>query len=522
MVLAPQVPGRTSRREIDVRRRLAAASGWPSSPALVTEARCARQDRGVVDVAVDDPDDPRIAVFMGLRDHDLRRLREAPGGDMEGVFVTEGLLVTARALAAGYRPLAVLVDARRDDPLPDGFPPEVPVHRAGPAVVQAVTGYQTHRGALVTFARRRAPDGRRGPPPTPGGSSWARAIVNPTNLGVILRSAAALGFDGILLDPSSCDPLYRRANRASMGEGFALPHARLAALPDGLAPLRPGRVHGGGPHAGGRRRAPPRPSPPAPAPTTASPSSSAPRAPGSPPPPRPPPTCGSRIPLAAGRGLAQRRGGRRHRLLRPGPGAGRVPGPLVSRPDEGGPVDHEHGDARSGRRSAAASVPWERLATLALSVALVALTIVPLARWSDTSRLLRGWGVDPVVFLGLGVVTLPAFWWSAYGVKTALFAGDWRRGVVSGGRQPRRRDHPPVLRCRGRGRPALVRPAADRRRRHHQRGDPGPAHPPTPTTLRGGARGQRSRSAGGHRGRLAGDRRLTAHLPSLVARRCLP
>lgn len=189
-----------------------------------------------MDIAVEDPDDPRIAVFMGLRDHDLRRLREAPGGDMEGVFVTEGLLVTTRALGAGYRPLSVLVDASRDDALPDGFPDAVPVHRAGPRVVQAVTGYQTHRGALVAFARRALPS----PEEVLGQARRVvvgEAVVNPTNLGVILRSASALGFDATLLDPTSCDPLYRRANRASMGEGFALPHARLGALPQGLAPL---------------------------------------------------------------------------------------------------------------------------------------------------------------------------------------------------------------------------------------------------------------------------------------------
>lgn len=188
-------------------------------------------------VHVDDPDDPRLTVFMGLRDHDLRRLREAPGGDMEGVFVAEGLLVASRALAAGYRPLSVLVDGGRDDPLPDGLGEDVPVHRAGPAVVQAVTGYQTHRGALVAFARRPLPS----PEAVLTGARRVvvgEGIVNPTNLGVILRSAAAFAFDALVLDPTSCDPLYRRANRASMGEGFALPHARLPALPHGLGVVR--------------------------------------------------------------------------------------------------------------------------------------------------------------------------------------------------------------------------------------------------------------------------------------------
>lgn len=188
-------------------------------------------------VELDDPDDPLVAVFMGLRDHDLRRRREAPGGDMEGVFVAEGETVAGRALAAGYRATVALVDAGRDDPLPPGLGADVPVVRAGPAVITAITGYQTHRGALVAFARRALPDvgtvladARR--------IVVTEAVVNPTNLGVILRSAAALGLDALLLDPTSCDPLYRRANRASMGEGFALPHARLDALPDGLAPVR--------------------------------------------------------------------------------------------------------------------------------------------------------------------------------------------------------------------------------------------------------------------------------------------
>lgn len=191
----------------------------------------------MADQFVDDPADPRLGLFMGLRDHDLRRLREGPGGDMAGVFVAEGLLVATRAMAAGYRPVSVLVDAARRDPLPDDLDPTVPVYRAGPAVVQAVTGYQTHRGALVAFARRPLPppeavlDGARR-------VIVGEAVVNPTNLGVVLRSAAAFAFDAVVLDPSSCDPLYRRANRASMGEGFALPHARLPALPDGLAVLR--------------------------------------------------------------------------------------------------------------------------------------------------------------------------------------------------------------------------------------------------------------------------------------------
>jgi len=187
-------------------------------------------------VEVDDPTDARIAAFMGLRDHDLRRLREAAGGDMDGLFVAEGAVVSGRALAAGYRARAVLVDRSRADPLPAGLDVGVPVYRAGPRVIAAVTGYQSHRGALVAFARLPLP----GPGEVLADASRVivtEAVVNPTNLGVIVRSAAAFGFEALLLDPRSCDPLYRRANRASMGEGFAVPHARTDSLPGGLEPL---------------------------------------------------------------------------------------------------------------------------------------------------------------------------------------------------------------------------------------------------------------------------------------------
>ena len=59
-------------------------------------------------------------------------------------------------------------------------------------------------------------------------------VNNPTNMGVILRCAAALGVESYLIDPTCCDPLYRRSGRVSMGEAFALPYARLGPFPDGL------------------------------------------------------------------------------------------------------------------------------------------------------------------------------------------------------------------------------------------------------------------------------------------------
>ncbi|MDH4074460.1 MAG: RNA methyltransferase [Acidimicrobiia bacterium] len=198
--------------------------------------------RGTV-IPVIDPDDPRIQIFQGLRDHVLRQRRERTGGDMGGVFVSEGDLVVERALLAGYRLHAILVDGRRTRALPDAVGPDVPVYAAGPEVLQRITGYHLHRGMLACFHRRPVPtaaDVLAGPadgyPPLT--LALAEGVNNPTNMGVILRAAAGLGVEAFLLDPTCCDPLYRRSARVSMGEAFALPYARLDHLPDGLGPLR--------------------------------------------------------------------------------------------------------------------------------------------------------------------------------------------------------------------------------------------------------------------------------------------
>lgn len=188
-------------------------------------------------IEVDDPEDPRIAVFQGLRDHVLRRRREQPDGDMAGVFVAEGDVVVERGLRAGYRLQSLLVDAKRTKPLPAVIDPEVPVYAAGPEVLQRITGYHLHRGVLACFLRRELPSFEQA---VAGSTTVAvmEGINNPTNLGVILRCAVGLGIDSYYLDPTCCDPLYRRCGRVSMGEAFATPYARLPAFPDGLEPLR--------------------------------------------------------------------------------------------------------------------------------------------------------------------------------------------------------------------------------------------------------------------------------------------
>ncbi len=188
-------------------------------------------------VAVIDPDDERIRDFIGLRDHALRRRREGRGGDLAGVFVAEGDVVVQRAVRAGYALRSALVDATRTVPLPAEVPAEATVYAAGPAVLERITGLGVHRGVLAVFDRRPVP------PPADVLVGARRVVVlenvvNPTNVGVIARSAAAFGYDALLLDPSCCDPLYRRASRVSMGEVFGVPHAWLDRLPDGLAVVR--------------------------------------------------------------------------------------------------------------------------------------------------------------------------------------------------------------------------------------------------------------------------------------------
>lgn len=186
---------------------------------------------------VDDPDDPRIADFVGLRDRELAGPRVGGRRKVaQGVFVAEGDVVTARALRAGYRLRAALVDATRPEPLPD-VPTGAPVYAASPAVLRRITGLGVHRGMLATFDRRPVP------PPAEVLAGARRVVVlervsNPTNLGVIIRSAAGLGVDAVLLDPTCTDPLYRRVARVAMGEGYGFPWAWLPRLPEGLVTVR--------------------------------------------------------------------------------------------------------------------------------------------------------------------------------------------------------------------------------------------------------------------------------------------
>lgn len=185
-----------------------------------------------MNITVDDPEDPAVVPFLGLRDHAVRQVREQPGGDMAGAFMAEGDVVIGRALDAAMTPLAVLMDAKRPSELPD-WPDTAPRLHAGPDVLRSVSGRPRLRDPIAMFVR---------PEPATAAELLATAstvavfegVVNPTNVGVIVRCAAGLGVDAVLVDPTSCDPLYRRAVRVSMGEVFRIPHARIGDLPSSL------------------------------------------------------------------------------------------------------------------------------------------------------------------------------------------------------------------------------------------------------------------------------------------------
>ena len=184
---------------------------------------------------ISDPQDPRVEIFLGLRDHSARQIREQPGGNAHGSFIAEGDLVIERAIENDYSLRSVLISAKRTKPLPPTIA-NATIFAADDAVLTEITGRPELRDPIAQFDRPPLPD------PNDLLKTHSSFVVlenvnNPNNMGVIMRNAAALGIDAVLLDPTCSDPLYRRAIRASMGQVFTLPHARIGPLDESLAEL---------------------------------------------------------------------------------------------------------------------------------------------------------------------------------------------------------------------------------------------------------------------------------------------
>jgi len=179
-------------------------------------------------------DDPRLCDYLRLRESSLRRSLETENG----LFIAESPLVVRRAFETGYVPRSFMLVPRWVDSLRDILDAtSAPCYLVNQALAEQVTGFHVHRGALASFERHQvwSPDDVID---SATRLVVAEDIVDHTNVGAIIRSAAGLGWDGVLLAPRAADPLYRRAIKTSMGAVFTLPWARLEDWATGLDDLR--------------------------------------------------------------------------------------------------------------------------------------------------------------------------------------------------------------------------------------------------------------------------------------------
>ncbi|MEJ1180852.1 MULTISPECIES: TrmH family RNA methyltransferase [unclassified Pseudarthrobacter] len=210
--------------------------------------------------------DPRVSDYTQLTDVHLRKLREPA----EGMYIAESSRVLRRALAAGHRPRSFFLAEKWLADLQDVLDtyPEVPAFIGHASLLEEITGFHLHRGAMAAMER---------PAPVPLAQllSGARRVAvledivdhtnvsgykvqrqetahlrgrsriavlenltDHTNVGAIFRSAAAIGVDAVLVSPECADPLYRRSIRVSMGTVFQVPWTRIESWPGDLQALK--------------------------------------------------------------------------------------------------------------------------------------------------------------------------------------------------------------------------------------------------------------------------------------------
>jgi tRNA G18 (ribose-2'-O)-methylase SpoU len=171
-------------------------------------------------VEITDWDAPELDIYARLTEAQLRNKRHPE----KGIFIAESAKVIAHGLDAGYVPVSFLMDRKQitgQELLLDRCD-DVPVYTADSQLLERLTGYRLTRSILCAMKRKENPSieeicrgARR--------LAVLENIVDPTNVGAIFRSAAALHMDGVLVTPSCCDPLHRRAVRVSMGTVFQVP-----------------------------------------------------------------------------------------------------------------------------------------------------------------------------------------------------------------------------------------------------------------------------------------------------------
>lgn len=172
-------------------------------------------------IEITDFNAPELNIYARLTENQLLNRHEPE----KGIFIAESPKVVERALNAGYEPISLLLERKhilgeaRDVLARCG---DIPIYTAEFDVLKKLTGFPLTRGVLCAMRR----------PPLPSVDDVCRGarriailenVMNPTNVGAIFRSAAALNIDAILLTPASSNPLYRRAIRVSMGTVFQIP-----------------------------------------------------------------------------------------------------------------------------------------------------------------------------------------------------------------------------------------------------------------------------------------------------------
>jgi len=190
-------------------------------------------------IRIDDPADPRISGYRDIRERDLI--------GRTGRFVAEGtvvlrLLVDAHAAGGGFEAESLLLLENRIEGLGEILartPTDVPIYVASREVMNAVAGFDIHRGVLALGKRREALGVETLLARLPENALVVATcgIANHDNIGAIFRNAAAFGADAVLLDETCCDPLYRKALRVSVGSVLRLPYVRQGSIETMLSTL---------------------------------------------------------------------------------------------------------------------------------------------------------------------------------------------------------------------------------------------------------------------------------------------
>ena len=186
-------------------------------------------------IEITDFDAPELDVYGRLNEAQLLHYYEPEGG----LFIAESPKVAERALDGGHTPVSMLLERRHID----GEARElikrcgdIPVYTADEEILLKITGFRLTRGVLCAMKRAALPTVEQ----ICGGAkriAVLEKVVNPTNVGAIFRSAAALGMDAVLLTEGCSDPLYRRAARVSMGTVFQVPWTYFDGSTDTLKKL---------------------------------------------------------------------------------------------------------------------------------------------------------------------------------------------------------------------------------------------------------------------------------------------